>query len=157
MKTLKQRIENKIIKLDNGCWQWQGAKHYSNNKIPYGQLRISRTKLKMAHIISYEVFIGKIPAKMDIDHLCKNTLCVNPKHLEAVSHKINCQRRKDSGLPHCIYGHKYTKKTSYFNSKGYRKCKICRVLRSRKYRKKMGIPVRKIGPKKKDPILYLGT
>ncbi|RZN19502.1 hypothetical protein CWO90_35315 [Bradyrhizobium sp. Leo121] len=45
------------------------------------------------HRASYIVFKGPIAGDMDVDHLCNNRICVNPDHLEAVSHRENCIRR----------------------------------------------------------------
>jgi hypothetical protein len=39
----------------------------------------------MAHRYAYERFIGPIPEDHDIDHLCGNSLCVSPSHLEPVT------------------------------------------------------------------------
>jgi hypothetical protein len=54
---------------------------------------------------AYILFRGDIPVGMDIDHLCHNAdpdcvsdascphrRCVNPKHLEAVTHRVNTLR-----------------------------------------------------------------
>lgn len=46
----------------------------------------------LAHILYYRKYKGDIPEGCEIDHLCRNTSCVNPDHLEAVSHAINIQR-----------------------------------------------------------------
>lgn len=46
----------------------------------------------MAHRVAYELCIGPIPTGLTIDHLCRNTRCVNPKHLEAVTLRENILR-----------------------------------------------------------------
>jgi hypothetical protein len=45
-----------------------------------------------AHVFAYESYYGPLPAGMEPDHLCSNTLCCNPLHLEAVSHRTNVLR-----------------------------------------------------------------
>jgi len=45
------------------------------------------------HRVVYTLVSGYIPGKKQIDHRCKNRLCVNPDHLEMVTHREN-QRRK---------------------------------------------------------------
>ena len=125
-KPLEKRIMEKVLFQPNGCWTWTGAffkKKYGN----YGQLRMGGKdgKAKKAHRISYTFFVGEIPEGKEIDHLCHNTMCVNPKHLEAVTHAQNMQRRKDSGLEKCKHGHLYSKETTYINPRKRRECKIC--------------------------------
>jgi hypothetical protein len=126
------------VKKDHktGCWNWIGAifkKKYGGN---YGQLRMGgcNGRVKKAHRLSYEYFIGQIPDGLEIDHLCRNTLCVNPDHLKPVTHIENCRRRRDSGLPSCKYGHKYTPETTYIRpDNGRRECKICMKVRQKSY------------------------
>lgn len=62
----------------------------------YGEFFTQRVngKVKMvhAHRFSYEVVKGKIPDGLVIDHLCRNSKCVNPDHLEPVTQKENIIR-----------------------------------------------------------------
>ena len=37
--------------------------------------------------------VGPIPDGREIDHLCRNHRCVNPDHLEPVTHLENMRRR----------------------------------------------------------------
>lgn len=39
---------------------------------------------------------GYLPSKKHVDHICRNRLCVNPDHLEALTHKQNCKRRDEA-------------------------------------------------------------
>ena len=133
----KVKILAKVSRNKNGCWVWIGAifkKEHGN----YGQMRVGRGggKLRRAHIVSYETFVGKISEGLELDHLCHNTLCVNPEHLEPVTHAENMKRRKDSNLPNCKHGHLYTPETTYINVRGRRECKTCIKLRYKKYHDK---------------------
>ena len=74
------------------CWLWTGAQVISKSG-RYGKLKTDG-KMKYAHRVSYEMSVGEIPAGMQIDHLCHNTLCVNPFHLRAVTQKQNMENRK---------------------------------------------------------------
>lgn len=47
---------------------------------------------RYAHRYSYVKFRGAIPEGCEIDHLCRNKKCVNPKHLEAVTRSENMLR-----------------------------------------------------------------
>jgi hypothetical protein len=84
----------------------------------------------LAYHVAYEHFIGKRNPSLRFDHLCKNTWCVNPYHLEQVTHKINCQRgdhRTNNWClrkTHCPKGHPYDSENTHIY-KGCRKCKIC--------------------------------
>lgn len=78
----------------NGCWIWAGAVHKSG----YGQIKW-KGKSTVAHRVTYEIVNGLIPKNMVIDHLCNVKLCINPKHLEAVSYSKNTQRAWDRN--HC--------------------------------------------------------
>ncbi len=52
----------------------------------------------MAHRWFYEQAKGPIPDGLSIDHLCRVPPCVNPDHLEAVSHTENVRRGKAAKL-----------------------------------------------------------
>jgi hypothetical protein len=70
-----------------GCWEWQRAKCL----IGYGRIRIDG-KAMAAHRMTYEQAHGPIPDGMGLDHLCRNPSCVNPAHLEPVTHVENVRR-----------------------------------------------------------------
>jgi hypothetical protein len=72
---------------DLGCWDYAGR----INEKGYGVIKVSGKPIK-AHVYFWRYLEGPIPVGMELDHLCRNRGCVNPRHLELVSHTQNCRR-----------------------------------------------------------------
>ena len=85
----------------------------------------------MAHRVAYELFVGPLAPGMVIDHLCKNTRCVNPDHLEQVTQATNCRRKKRP--THCVHGHdiSWGHPNTYVRPDGNRNCRACQRNRRR--------------------------
>jgi len=80
------RFFNKV-RFDEACWIWVGA------LLPNGYGRVGIRKwIGYVHRVAYETWIGTIQEGNEIDHLCKTRACVNPDHLEQVSHAENMRR-----------------------------------------------------------------
>ena len=127
-----QRFHSKIELNTNGCHNWIGAK----NTFGYGEFMLT-AGTKKSHRISFMLHKGKITEGLVIDHLCKNTSCVNPEHLEAVTQKENIRRGNsdyNKHKTHCPQGHEYNKENTYFYKYG-RSCKPCKIQNNREYRK----------------------
>jgi hypothetical protein len=62
---------------------------------------------------------------MHVDHLCRNTRCVNPDHLEAVTPKVNAERRPYPIKSECPRGHPYQGDNVFLNNRGERCCREC--------------------------------
>jgi hypothetical protein len=79
-----------------------------------------------AHRFAYEELVGTIPEGLTLDHLCRVTQCVNPKHLEPVTgseNSIRAHRDKEA----CRHGHKYAEVGfTIGTTKGERLCNACK-------------------------------
>ena len=128
---VEQKIRQRHRVTAEGCWEWTRGR----DKNGYGFVTGGGSKL--AHRVSYEVFVGPIPEGLTLDHLCRNTSCINPDHLEPVTHRENVLRGKVSRLrdfpTHCKNGHPYDEANTYW-LRGARQCKACAALRNRRYR-----------------------
>lgn len=136
-QNLTKRLKSKIHINDNGCWCWTGAV-FSKVNGKYAQIRMTSNEkkscLRYAHRVSYEHFVGPVPEGKELDHLCRNTLCINPQHLEPVTHKENMLRRVDINKKYCKHGHKMEDDNVYLNPKGARECRTCRKISQKKFR-----------------------
>lgn len=70
---------------EQNCWIWTGAKEKGN--MGYGKLGPH-----VAHRLVYETLRSRVPKGLELDHLCRNPLCVNPDHLSPVTHRENVLR-----------------------------------------------------------------
>lgn len=106
--TTRERFDAAVhMEPNTACWLWTGT--VTREKHGYGRLEVNG-KPTVAHRYAYEQFIGPIPPDCDLDHKCRTTLCVNPWHLEPVSHKENVLRgtspaAKHAKQTHCKNGH----------------------------------------------------
>lgn len=107
------------------CWEWTGCITPGG----YGKVGV-RAKTTYAHRYSYTLAKGPIPDGLVLDHLCKNTRCVRPDHLEAVTTRENVLR-SDNFAAHearkteCIHGHPFDDENTYW-WQGHRYCRTCR-------------------------------
>lgn len=116
-----RRFLNEVT-IGDGCWEWTAGRTTAG----YGKMA-HKGRQGYAHRFAYETFIGPIPLKYDLDHLCRNRGCCNPSHLEAVTHRENVRRGiKGILTTHCPQGHEYNEVNSVITSRGWRRCKVCR-------------------------------
>lgn len=117
------------MKGKDECWNWTG--HIGKNGYAYCSYNGVSTS---AYRAVWRHLVGEIPEGYEIDHLCKNTKCVNPNHLEPVTPKENNMRSTSpSSLAakktSCLNGHPFSlENTSIIrrsNGKVDRRCKIC--------------------------------
>ncbi len=131
----ESRFLAKINKIGD-CWIWIGASiRGRGNGAIYGSF-FWKNKDQLAHRASFEIYKGPIPPGLTIDHLCRKPLCVNPKHLEAVSMRENIMRGYgptaiNSRRTECPQGHS-NYGTKKYGAAIYRYCKECKRIANKK-------------------------
>ena len=138
--TVLERLEAKIERItETGCWVWLGTLTESG----YGLLCV-RGKQEYTHRLSYQKHKGTIQQGLEIDHLCRVTSCLNPAHLEAVTHKENTIRGRQGEWQkkktHCKHGHEFSERNTVIRNRGgaiCRECRTCRNQRNVEYRKSL--------------------
>lgn len=78
-RLVADKFFSKIRKTDT-CWFWTGYK----DKLGRGEMRI-RGRTVRAHVVSYMIHHGEVPAGKFVCHTCDVHGCVNPDHLYAGS------------------------------------------------------------------------
>ncbi len=127
--TVEQRDAAFWAKVDpcrtDGCAVWLGAK----TKQGYGNFGIYHGNIRAHHYL-----IGKPPAKLVTDHLCRNPACVWPEHLEFVTNRENVLRgtlgKAKRAWTHCIHGHPFDEANTRWY-RGKRCCRECAKVASR--------------------------
>ena len=133
IKNTPDKILARVITGD-GCWTWDG--YVEGNG--YCRTMINK-KRQLVHRVIYELLVGEIPSDLQLDHLCRNTRCCNPKHLEPVTAKVNTLRGVgpsaiNSKKTHCINGHEFTVENTYIRKdNNTRRCKRCQYIRVKSY------------------------
>ena len=136
-----EKFWDKVEKTSD-CWIWKGNKvKTSKNGGFYGRIFIGgrkNGKLWYAHRLSLIVHGIELIEGMEVDHLCFNTLCVRPDHLEQVSGSENRKREYAKyGNPYkppktCKKGHSF----DIIRNNGSRGCSICIKAYDREWKRK---------------------
>jgi len=104
---LEPRFRSFVLPEPNsGCWLWTGKLTNSGYSEFWADGRG-----RLGHRVSYQLYRGEIRAGLEIDHLCRVPICVNPGHLEAVTHKVN-QERGRGARGRCKRGHEFDEKNT---------------------------------------------
>ena len=126
-----ERFLPKLRVVESGCWDWQAGR----DRHGYGTFYVAGARsIIRAHRFAYEYWIGQIPQHLELDHLCRNRICVNPDHLEPVTQRENALRGvgwagQNARKTHCPQGHPYdeenTRHYQYGLGRWGRRCKAC--------------------------------
>ena len=119
--------------LLTGCWNMPIVPAANGYVYLSGGAR-GRPK-RLAHRVLYEKWFGPIPNGLDLDHLCRNTWCVNPYHQEPVTRRENLLRgetvtARNAAKTHCIRGHLLPP----YQAGKKRQCRPCQNLLDRERR-----------------------
>lgn len=131
---LPKRMQSKIaFEPTSGCWLWTGASHPRG----YGSVTLLN-RTRRAHRAAYEVLVGPVPEGMELDHLCRTPSCVNPDHLEPVTHRVNVLRgvgpwALNKRKTHCLRGHLLDEANTQASLDGFRRCRACQRERHAAY------------------------
>ena len=79
----------------------------------------------LAHRWAWLEANGPIPQGLELDHLCRVPPCINPAHMEPVTHAENMRRSAPAMRTRCIHGHPYDETNTYIDPRGGRRCRIC--------------------------------
>jgi len=125
------------VDADGICWEWMAAKDTKG----YGVFNPNGVLVR-AHRFAWENLVGQIPEGLELDHLCRVRHCVNPDHLEPVTHQINAIRGASRALrsaqaarqTHCKREHEFTSENTYVSKNNERVCRTCHRERARQRR-----------------------
>lgn len=97
IRPLEERFWAKVDRPSDPyeCWEWKGAKYHSG----HGQIRVNSSEdsgpgtRTGAHRVSL-ILHGVDPSDLHIHHLCGNSGCVNPAHLDCLTPLQHAQRHR---------------------------------------------------------------
>ena len=82
-KGILEAIEERVRKTKSGCWEWPQI-----NAQGYPRMAIG-SRVILVHRLSLEAKHGAPLGSQAAHHICANTKCVNPEHLQPVTHREN--------------------------------------------------------------------
>jgi len=99
------------------------------SKAGYGQLRTDGVA-EYAHRVALEFSNIEMPDGLEVDHLCRERSCVNPEHLEVVTHQVNVNRgssasARNAAKTHCVRGHELSPDNLFNTARNIRVCRQC--------------------------------
>jgi hypothetical protein len=119
----RRRIRDRTEVADSGCWLWTGK----TSPKGYASLHFNG-RMRQAHRLAYEAFVGPIPAGLEVDHACHSVVaadcyatnddphrrCCRPDHLRLVDHATNVRAARRLPPEACCHGHPYDEANTQF-------------------------------------------
>lgn len=96
---LARLLARTTIDPATGCWVWTGGMSGG-----YGKVRVTSGPggvVDRVHRVGYTLLVGPIRPGLTIDHLCRNTACWSPDHLQQVERGENTRRRNTARAIEC--------------------------------------------------------
>ena len=78
-------IKARATRTVDGCWEWPSV---TADGYPVVTLGKQRKKVPV-HRLSLEAWMGVALGNQSAHHVCANTRCVNPEHLQPITHREN--------------------------------------------------------------------
>lgn len=147
---LERFFDKYVPEPNTGCWLWIA----SLSQDGYSQFRDENGRNTSGHRWAYTHWISEIPLGLELDHVCRITMCVNPHHLSLVTKVENNKRRWDADgrtsinrrrvlarqdfrpnaqKTQCPQGHTYDFENTIW-WKTQRMCRACKRVYSRAYK-----------------------
>jgi len=123
------------VRMTPGCWFYEGTA----SDLGYGKVYAAHTHMS-AHRVSW-IFFNGVPddLSLSLDHLCRTTSCIRPKHLELVPLGVNVMRGNgacaaNARKTHCLRGHPFSAENTRIGARGRaRVCITCSRAAGRKH------------------------
>lgn len=138
-KTILDLYPERITITKAGCWLW-----HKLNKCGYPCMASVDAVIFIPHRLSCTLD-GKEIEGLDVDHLCRVRACVNPKHLEPVTHAENIRRSPFARKIACKHGHVFSKENTVIRThRNGRKQRVCLTCQKKKYEERYRTKKREI-------------
>ena len=92
-QVLGPRQRKKAVVTEDGCILGPANHNLGYCRVDRKVPGLRKPVKTYAHRVAYELFVGPIPDGLELDHLCRRRNCINPDHLEAVTHAENIARK----------------------------------------------------------------